>query len=56
VHVLHLRDIEAVRTELARMEALALRALGPRNAGPDVARLESGEALAVDQVTSEEDG
>lgn len=55
VHVLHLRDIEAVRTELARMEALALRALGPGDAGPDVVRLESGEALVAERITSEEE-
>ncbi len=56
VHVLHLRDIEAVRTELAQMEALALRALGPGDAGPDIARLQSsGEVTAAETVTSEEE-
>lgn len=32
VHVLHLRDVEAVRQEIAELEAIVIRAFGPKEA------------------------
>lgn len=40
VHVLHLIDVERVRAELTHLEALALRAFGPREALEAATRLD----------------
>ena len=48
VHILHLRDPATVRRDIARLEALALAAFGPSDAGDDIDLLTSeryGEAL-----------
>jgi multicomponent Na+:H+ antiporter subunit E len=44
VHVLHLRDVEAVRRDTLHLEALAIRAFGP---APVVAALDAGGEKAL---------
>lgn len=51
VHVLHLREPDAVRREVAELEALAIRAFGSEQAQVLVGKLPGLEALRPSQVT-----